>query len=365
MNSKTIDKLKLENFKCYKHQEFEFSQLTVFCGANSAGKSSAIQALLMLLQSRFEAQVHFNGNLVSPGQYRQDILAHDAESEDKLSIALTSNMGVTRWIYDESIDALLSTDSMLPSFEVLLSSFQYVQAERLGPEDNYKNKEAFFHKNWLGKKGEYTSEIMTEIEEREGDDIRLAKGDYRLHSSTRSVRIYDQIRAWMQEISQNLRVSTQTLQEANISFNTYSYNGGAEVKAKNVGFGMSYSLGVVAALLITPPGGLVIIENPEAHLHPRAQSYLGRLIALSALSGVQVIVETHSDHLLNGIRVIARLKEEYKEGDFCINFVDRDEQGEVQVERLPIGTKAELPKWPNGFFDQSAEDMRILISGKE
>lgn len=363
MNNKTIEKLNLENFKCYKHQEFQFSQLTVFCGANSAGKSTAIQALLMLLQSNFGTEVYFNGNLVSLGQYRQDILSHDIQGQ--LSVKLTSRFGEMSWDYNDSIDALLFRGRTLPTFETLLSSFQYVQAERLGPEDNYKNKEAFFHRNWLGKKGEYTSEVMTGIEELEGDDARLTKGDPRLHSSTKSVRLYDQIRAWMQEISQNLRVSTQTLQEANISFNTYSYKGGTEVKAKNVGFGMSYSLGVVVALLITPPGGLVIIENPEAHLHPRAQSYLGRLIALSALAGVQVVVETHSDHLLNGIRVIARLTKVYKDGDFSINFVDRNEEDEVRVERLPIGTNAELPQWPDGFFDQSAEDMRILISGKE
>ncbi|WP_180834594.1 AAA family ATPase, partial [Vibrio parahaemolyticus] len=66
-------------------------------------------------------------------------------------------------------------------------------------------------------------------------------------------------------------------------------------------------LPIVLALLVTKPGGLVIIENPEAHLHPKGQSYLGRLIQRTAEAGVQVIIETHSDHLLNGIRVAARL----------------------------------------------------------
>ncbi|WDZ73574.1 AAA family ATPase [Vibrio harveyi] len=61
------------------------------------------------------------------------------------------------------------------------------------------------------------------------------------------------------------------------------------------------------ALLYTRKGGLVIIENPEYHLHPKGQSYLGRLIALTAEAGVQVIVETHSDHLINGMRLMPRL----------------------------------------------------------
>jgi len=76
------------------------------------------------------------------------------------------------------------------------------------------------------------------------------------------------------------------------------------------GFGLSYTLPVITALLVGTliPNSLVIIENPEAHLHPRGQTEIARLIALCAQVGTQIIIETHSDHLFDGIRIAAKNK---------------------------------------------------------
>lgn len=76
--------------------------------------------------------------------------------------------------------------------------------------------------------------------------------------------------------------------------------------AQNVGFGISYVLPIVLALVKAKKGELIILENPEAHLHPRGQRKMGELIARAAQGGVQVIVETHSDHILNGIRFVCK-----------------------------------------------------------
>ena len=361
MNNKAIEKIKLEHFKCYSDQEFEFAQLTMFCGANSVGKSSAIQALLVLIQSKFSSKVSFNGSLISLGQYNTDVLNHD--SSDDVSLELLIKGNTYKWSYDEALEVLLTEKNVdETSIEGVLSSFQYIQAERLGPEDNYKNREEIYHNRWLGKKGEFTSEVITDLD---GDKLkyrRLDKEDPRLHHANQSLRIADQIKAWMQQISPNIKVDTKTHQDANISLTLYSpRDSNHKVKAKNVGFGMSYALGVVSALLITPPGGVVIIENPEAHLHPGAQSYMGRLIALTSLAGVQVILETHSDHLINGVRVISRLQDEYNDGDFCVYFIDRDDEDNTQAKRLDIGSRGDLHDWPAGFFDQQAEDMRLSL----
>jgi predicted ATPase len=132
-----------------------------------------------------------------------------------------------------------------------------------------------------------------------------------------------------------------------------------------MGFGLSYSLGIVCALLLTKPGGLVVIENPEAHLHPRGQSYIGRLIARAALAGVQVIIETHSDHLLNGIRVGARLDDDYVGEGFKVYYVSGVQDSESTVEEISIGENGQLSSWPEGFFDQQAYDLKTLMKGEE
>ena len=74
-------------------------------------------------------------------------------------------------------------------------------------------------------------------------------------------------------------------------------------RAPNAGFGISYALPIVVAALRAAAGGLLLVENPEAHLHPAGQSRIGGFLARVAADGVQVFVETHSDHVLNGIRV--------------------------------------------------------------
>src|SRR5262249_33496584 len=79
--------------------------------------------------------------------------------------------------------------------------------------------------------------------------------------------------------------------------------GGARdwVNIADVGFGVSQTLPVLVALLVARPGQLVYIEQPEIHLHPRAQTALAEVIADAAKRGVRVVIETHSDILLLGI----------------------------------------------------------------
>src|SRR5438046_1441121 len=82
----------------------------------------------------------------------------------------------------------------------------------------------------------------------------------------------------------------------------------SEYRPTNVGFGITYALPIVVSILSARPGSLVIIENPEAHLHPRGQVRMGELLSLASTAGIQVLIETHSDHVLNGIRLAVRAK---------------------------------------------------------
>lgn len=75
------------------------------------------------------------------------------------------------------------------------------------------------------------------------------------------------------------------------------------IDALNTGFGITYVLSVLVAVLFAPKGSLVLIENPEAHIHPAAQAALMKLISRAAEHGVQIILETHSDHVINGALV--------------------------------------------------------------
>ena len=105
----------------------------------------------------------------------------------------------------------------------------------------------------------------------------------------------------------------------------------------------------------------MIVENPEAHLHPSAQSKIGRFLAMVANSGVNVIVETHSDHFVNGIQIATALKEIDKDL-VTINYFSQEEYSEQpNVESITINEKGELSNWPKGFFDQTQVDFAELF----
>lgn len=374
-----INSIKLHNFKCYQSQSFKLTLLTVFCGSNSVGKSTAIQALSIPLQSKFNDVVTLNGNLTEVG-FIGDI--HNVFSSDEsLSIELMVD-GVTKsWGYSErenqqreAHDRLFHIGGAAPSLEQpykdLLENFQYLQAERFGPRSSFNITDSNrYHKDWLGAKGEFTSEFLSQSNrlttlliggaDRTADPVL----DPRLHPLEERSSLTRQIDAWMSEISPGISVTSKLLEEASVAVNTFDQNGNSTLKPQNVGFGISYALSIVTALLYTKQGGLVVIENPEAHLHPKGQSYLGRLIALTAKAGVQVIVETHSDHLLNGIRVITRIDDDFDPSVFTLHYISSGER-QSKVDTISITRDGKLSDWPEGFFDQQAQDMFTIMTGK-
>jgi predicted ATPase len=134
--------------------------------------------------------------------------------------------------------------------------------------------------------------------------------------------------------------------------NAYSY------KPTNVGFGYSYILPLIVTGLIAKKDQIIVIENPEAHLHPRAQSKISEFFAKVASCGVQVFIESHSEHILNGLRV-SSLKPEIKINydELAIHYFDES----FNSEKLLIDNKGRISNWTSGFFDQQEIDLSNLF----
>src|SRR5262249_11560138 len=102
------------------------------------------------------------------------------------------------------------------------------------------------------------------------------------------------------------------------------------------------------------PGALLLIENPEAHLHPRGQRRMGELLAAAASAGVQIVAETHSDHALNGVRLSVQ-DGKLAPDNVAIHFFSRTEtNGKTRlVTASPtIDPNGRISDWPEGFFDE-------------
>lgn len=122
------------------------------------------------------------------------------------------------------------------------------------------------------------------------------------------------------------------------------------VNIADVGFGVSQVLPVVAALLIADPGQLVYIEQPELHLHPRAQVALADIIVDAALRGVRVVVETHSHLLILGIQS-AIAADQIDPKDVALHWFSRDDSGVTSVRTAELDTAGAFGDWPADFTD--------------
>ncbi len=105
---------------------------------------------------------------------------------------------------------------------------------------------------------------------------------------------------------------------------------------------------------------IIIIENPEAHLHPSAQSKLGYFLAKTS-KYIQIIIETHSEHIINGIR-LATLDNDVDNNSISINFFSPNKKSfEPNIQNIKIDKFSDLTDWPIGFFDQQEADIRAIF----
>lgn len=307
-----IREIKVDNFKCFEHVSMELSNLNLFSGINSMGKSTLIQALLLLRQSYEQNTlgkgIYLNGKYTSLGVGR-DILYTEA-GENKICISVRDEKSLlhTEYDYNGAADFLRLTspvnEEIFETMNLFARGFFYIAADRLGPQSSYEKS---YYEVWengqIGNHGEYAVHYLQthELEDVENECVR--------YSGEESRRLLRQVERWMGEITPGISLRMEEYGHSNRIGLTVHQGGsmGADYfTAQNVGFGISYVLPVVLALLKAKKGELLILENPEAHLHPKGQRKIGELIARAAEGGVQIIVETHSDHVLNGIRLCAK-----------------------------------------------------------
>jgi hypothetical protein len=127
-----------------------------------------------------------------------------------------------------------------------------------------------------------------------------------------------------------------------------------------VGVGVSQLLPVLVQVLVAPPGSVLVVEQPELHLHPRVQSRLADLFVSAAMNDRQIICETHSEYMVTRLRLLVAAERIAYGAVLRVHFVERRE-GASTVREVRFGRRGEVPEWPEGFFDQSAIDAADLV----
>ena len=415
-----LTNITLENFKCFKEKtEFPLKQINLLAGINGRGKSTLLQSLLLMRQSIdyhfFVNKIILNENCVRLGNF-EDIRNSDISRDENIIL----NYKFTYFLIDEEIEeiqlnfeyileeneddnkvanirccSLVSSQlqindcraepfyipednsnnlmNLLPISQIqnlhknekideilyeilykqkLFSFFKnihYISADRIGPQDFYLQGHLSDFIN-VGARGENTINLLNKLRDSPVNE-ELCLGDD-------AQTLLTQTQEWLKEIFEGATLDIPKSISSVIEplFNIDSSKN--RYKGSNIGFGYSYILPIIVSGLIAKPGEVLIVENPEAHLHPRAQSQLVRFLAKVSQTGVQVFIETHSDHILNALRIAVYDMLITNEEANILYFPPEIGQPIIQI---PIQENGRIENWPPGFFDQMDEDFKVLF----
>ncbi len=369
-----ITQLNIKNFKSHGNTSLSLSCLNILTGLNGVGKSSVFQALLLLRQSYLKNRLHegidlnkplCNIGLVGDARYhyaQDDVIEFGIELEQQQKLL---------WQFQSNkLDSTFLKLANKPEYthlnhnSLFNRNFQYLSAARLAPQESYP-------------KDSYSVETERQISDELGQCELIAHFLYyygnkekiqfeNLKSPQNYNDLLSQTNAWLREISPNENVtikSNQTNFEIKYQSHQFSLS---EFKAENVGFGISYALPVIVAVLSAEKDSILLIENPESHLHPQGQAKLAELMALAAQNGVQIFIETHSDHIINGTLVAIKKYQTEQRGiahdKVRIYYFERDKiHHATQSVAVPVLENGRITYPPRGFFDQFKQDIKTLM----
>lgn len=446
-----LEKLKVSNFKAWRELDMPLGRVTGLFGTNSSGKSSILQFLLLLKQTRNATDrglaLDFGGpiQLVNLGSFRDTVHRHNEESQmdwqldwtlpktlkigdpmgrrtavlfetDRLQTGCgvslrRSKLHARRLTYgfEDKLFALEPASEGSTEFRLSASGidrFRFIRnpgrAWALpGPIKTYlfPDQARAFHQN-----ADFLSHFQSEYE-RLMDSI-FYLGPLRLHPAReyrwtgssptdvgpRGERTFDAILAaaaakerrnlgprkprkpfqemiahWLRELGLIHSFDVQEIAEGSKLYQVRVRKDPSStgVMLTDIGFGVSQVLPALVLLYYVPKGSIVLMEQPELHLHPLAQSGLAdAILAAARARGIQVIVESHSEHLLR--RLQRRVAEGEATADDVKLYFTSTDGGAALLSDLDLNEWGEIRNWPDNFFgDELGEISAIRIAGLE
>ena len=369
-----LNRLDLMHFKCFEALKLPLCHLTLLSGSNASGKSSVLQALVLLHQTMREhewsTRLMLNGDTIRLGTVSDvvdkvygrrtfEVSVADGDlayswtfsgersemsmSVDRVTIGklLHEHPNVLRYLLPIEVE-----DSSL-SLAHCLRGLTYITAERVGPREVYDLEDRQIA-SVVGPEGEHAVSVL-----HWGRDEHVLKGlVIEGVPSTRLRQVEERMRMFFPGcglvVQQVPQASAVTLGLRNATDTDFH-------RPIHAGFGLTQVLPIIVAAISAAKGDILLIENPEVHLHPAGQALMGQFLADVARAGVQVVVETHSDHVLNGIRrsvKSGRLKPE----QVAIHFFKPRSLDTSQVLSSHLDSSGNIDTWPEGFFDQFDKD---------
>jgi predicted ATPase len=333
-----ICSLRVNGFKCFDQEEFTFAPLTLLSGLNSSGKSSLLQAIRLL----------FNEGRELEGFGGLDELTSKLHSG--FIISAETQGGILEFSHDRKTGRGTRPGKA--------PHFSYISASRFGPQRYLPMSSTLGTANNVGENGEFVLQYLNEYGDLPGVPSSLRKEE------ANSSSVHANVSAWLALISPGISFRWEPFRLSDIA--RAEFNG---FRAHNVGFGLSYTLPIIVNVVVDAtltankkiPTSILLVENPEAHLHPAGQTQLGMFLCRAAACGVQIILETHSDHLLNGIRIAVKEKVLPSIHTSFYFFSYSNEEEKSNVNNPTLDEFGYFDEWPDGFFDETERNLERLL----
>lgn len=375
-----LTQLNLKTFKCFELLKLPLGQLTLLSGTNASGKSSVLQSLVLLNQTMREdewsTRIMLNSKLVKLGTVTD--VVDQVNGRDRFEIGLENEDTSCQWEFigdrrdmsprvssvrfkGETNDAPVNLWRMLPadqkdeeakSFTEPIIQLTYISAEREGPREVYSLVDTHIF-NTVGHEGENSVSALYNRQHEPVSDVLRLDGT--------PPTLFRQVQARLNRFFLGCDIDVQQIPNTNsLTLGIRTSNDTGYLRPIHSGFGITQILPIIVASLSIPRGNIILIENPEVHLHPAGQALMGQFLAEVSHAGVQVIVETHSDHVLNGIRRSVKAGT-IPSQDVMIHFFrprsPDSTQETPQVLSPTLDSSGNIDTWPEGFFDQFDRDM--------
>jgi len=372
-----LTRIELRHFKCFALLKLPLCPLTLLSGANASGKSTVMQPLILLHQTirehEWSTRLMLNGDAIRLGTVADVI--DQIHGRDAFDVALLDDEVMYRWTFtgeraemsmaatsvhvgDGDEDNPSSLHRLLPRSQgedplaVRLRDLNYLTAERLGPRETYPLEDPQMTPV-VGPTGRHTVSVL-----HAGGDEPVLDGLV-LDGAPPTRR--RQVEARMERFFPGCGLELGKIPHANAVTLGLRTSGDVDFhRPIHTGFGLTQVLPIVVAALSMGRDGIFLLENPEVHLHPAGQAMMGEFMASVAAAGVQVLLETHSDHVLSGIRRAVRQRV-ISPTDVALHFFqprqESEQDGSPQVQSPILDAEGNIDTWPEGFFDQFDKDM--------
>ncbi len=232
---------------------------------------------------------------------------------------------------------------------VFINNIHYIGPFRTNPQRTYRDSESL--KNYVGKDGQDTSMILKQA-------LRENPG------------LFTEINDWMQS-ALGYSIGIEEIPQSNLfRIKIYNENNTKGDNLIDVGYGISQILPIVTQLYYKEEqrsrgvNPFFILEQPEIHLHPKAQAELANLFVEKIRDKkTKILIETHSEHLIRRLQsLVADPENDFNADDVAIYYVDMEVQGESTIKRMEITETGQFKeRWPSGFFDKAYQLSKELL----